>query len=278
MGIRFTGGRKAYLQAGLAGALGTVEVRPIDLTSAYGSIANGGVHVPPRMILEIRGPDGTVVWQAPSPEGSKAISPQAAFLVTDVLAGNTDKAQNPIWAAKVALYNGKGGARRPAAVKTGTSNDARDLATYGFLPPHGGWPAVDSRSASGWATATIPTRDARKPATSLTAAAPAVARLHARVHERLAGDPVRATEGRGQGDHRRLVGRQAGSVDEGDDQGMVHRRHAARRPQGRRPGRPAVQPVVRRLPRRSPQGGARSERPGIRTSPTGCDGRVGARA
>ena len=171
MGIRFTGGRKAYLQAGLAGALGTVEVRPIDLTSAYGSIANGGVHVPPRMILEIRGPDGTVVWHAPSPEGSKAISPQAAFLVTDVLAGNTDKAQNPIWAAKVALYNGKGGARRPAAVKTGTSNDARDLATYGFLPPQaGGRPSIAVGVWMGNSDHSNPR--SRKPATSLTAAAP----------------------------------------------------------------------------------------------------------
>src|SRR5688500_18547960 len=80
MGIRFAGGRKAFLQSGLAGALGTVEVRPLDLTSAYGTIANGGVHVPPRMILEIRGPDGKVVWKADEPEGERAISAQTAFL------------------------------------------------------------------------------------------------------------------------------------------------------------------------------------------------------
>ena len=85
MGIRFTGGRKAYLQAGLAGALGTVEVRPIDLTSAYGSIANGGVHVPPRMILEIRGPDGTVVWHGPEPRG----------LEGDLAAGRVPRHRHP---------------------------------------------------------------------------------------------------------------------------------------------------------------------------------------
>ena len=61
------------------------------------------------MILEIRGPDGTVVWQAPEPEGTAAVSPQAAFLVSEILAGNTDKKQNPIWAEKLALFNGKGG-------------------------------------------------------------------------------------------------------------------------------------------------------------------------
>ena len=83
----------------------------------------------------IEGPDGKVVWHAPEPDGTQAVSPQAAFLVTEILAGNTDKKQNPIWAEKLALYNGKGGSRRPAAVKTGTSNEARDLATYGYLAP-----------------------------------------------------------------------------------------------------------------------------------------------
>ena len=70
LGLRFTGGREAYLQAGLAGALGTVEVRPVDLTSAYGALANGGVRVPPRMILKIEAPDGKVIWQAPDGQGN----------------------------------------------------------------------------------------------------------------------------------------------------------------------------------------------------------------
>jgi membrane peptidoglycan carboxypeptidase len=135
MGIRFTGGKSLFMEAGLAAALGTVEVRPLDLTSAYGTIADGGVHVPPRMILQIIGPDGKVVWQAPKPAGTQAISPQAAFLVSDVLSGNTDPKQNPIWSAKLRLTNGKGGAYRQAAAKTGTASEARDLSTYGFLPP-----------------------------------------------------------------------------------------------------------------------------------------------
>lgn len=171
LGLRFTGGREAYLQAGLAGALGTVEVRPVDLTSAYGALANGGVRNPPRMILEIDAPDGRVVWQAPKPEGTAAVSPQAAFLVSDILAGNTDKKQNPIWSAKLALFNTKNGTRRPAAAKTGTSNDARDLATYGFLAPttddHPGlavgvWMGNSDHSNP----------RSKEPAISLTAAAP----------------------------------------------------------------------------------------------------------
>ncbi len=258
MGIRFTGGRKAYLQAGLAGALGTVEVRPIDLTSAYGSIANGGVHVPPRMILEIRGPDGTVVWHAPSPDG----------LEGDLAAGRVPRHRRPRRQHRQGPEPDLGGQGRAlqrqgrrAAPGRGQDRHLQRRPRPGHVrvpAAAGGWPAVArGRRLDGQQR---PFQPAIEEAGDLAdRGRTPVAGLHARVHERLAGDPVRATEGRGQGDHRRLVGRQAGSVDEGDDQGMVHRRHAARRPQGRRPGRPAVQPVLRRLPRGSPQGGARSE-------------------
>jgi peptidoglycan glycosyltransferase len=172
MGLRFAGGADLFGQAGLAAALGTVEVRPLDLTSAYGTIANGGVHVPPRMILRIIGPDGKVVWQAPQPETNQAISPQAAFLVSDILAGNTDPRQNPIWAAKLRLTNGKGGAYRPAAAKTGTANDARDLATYGFLPPPSD-PSQPGLVVGIWmGNSDHSNPRAKEPAISLTAAAP----------------------------------------------------------------------------------------------------------
>ena len=70
-GSRSRAVRRHISCAGLAGALGTVEVRPLDLTSAYGTFANGGVHVPPRMILEVRGPDGSIVWKAPSPRARR---------------------------------------------------------------------------------------------------------------------------------------------------------------------------------------------------------------
>jgi membrane peptidoglycan carboxypeptidase len=187
MGLQFAGGKKAFLQAGLAGAIGTVEVRPIDLVGAYGTIANGGVREPQRMILEIQDPSGKVVWKAPDAQGERALSASAAYLVTNILEGNTDPRQNKIWAAKLKLSNGPGGKRRPAAVKTGTSNDARDLATYGYLPA----PKQDTSPA--WAIGvwmgnsdhSMP-RTAT-PATSLTAAAPL---WHAFVTQLTKGDPI----------------------------------------------------------------------------------------
>jgi membrane peptidoglycan carboxypeptidase len=135
LGIRFLNGRDAFLQAGLAGAIGTVETRPIDLTSAFGAFPNGGVHVPTRMILKIIGPDGSPTYTAPKPKGVQAVSPQAAFLISDILNGNTDMHQNPIWASTLEVRNGPGGRRRPAAVKTGTADNNMDFGAYGFIAP-----------------------------------------------------------------------------------------------------------------------------------------------
>jgi len=187
LGLRFTGGRTGYLQSGLAGALGTVEVRPLDLTSAFGGLADGGVHVPPRMILEIRDSNGKVVWHAPDPQGTQAVSPQAAFLVSDIIAGNTDPAQNPIWAAPLALHNGPHGTNRPAAVKTGTSSEARDLATYGYLAPpaDADHPGLVVGVWMGNSDHSNPR--AKAPAISLTAAAPL---WHAFVRDYSNGWPV----------------------------------------------------------------------------------------
>ena len=187
MGVRFAGGRKAFLQAGLAGALGTVEVRPVDLVSAFGTLGNGGVHVPPRMILEVRDATGRVVWKAPAPARDRALSAATAFLVSDILAGNTDPRQNEIWAEKLALANGPGGKRRPAAVKTGTANDARDLSTYGYLAPPRD-PDAPAWAVGVWmGNSDHSTPRTRQPATSLTAAAPL---WQSFVRRLTSGDPI----------------------------------------------------------------------------------------
>jgi membrane peptidoglycan carboxypeptidase len=173
MGLRFAGGRDAFLQAGLAGALGTVETTTLDLTSAYATIANGGVHLAPRMIRTVRSADGRIVWQAPQPDGEAAISPGSAWLVSDILAGNTDPSQNPIWADALELRNGPDGARRPAAVKTGTTDSAQDLGTYGFLPAPGKGEDGFGLTVGVWiGNSDHSTPRTRRPATSLTAAAP----------------------------------------------------------------------------------------------------------
>jgi membrane peptidoglycan carboxypeptidase len=171
MGLPFQGGKRAFVQAGLAGALGTVETRPLDLIEAYGTIANNGVHEPARMILEIQDQTGKVVYRAPD-AGKRALSATAAYQVTDILKGNTNPAINEIWAAKLAIGNGPHGERRPAAAKTGTATDARDLSTYGYLAPPAN-PRAPALAVGVWlgnSDHSMPRSS--DPAISLTAAAP----------------------------------------------------------------------------------------------------------
>jgi membrane peptidoglycan carboxypeptidase len=172
LGIRFQGGADSYLQAGLAGALGTVEVRPLDLVSAFGTFGNSGAHVPPRMILEVRAPDGSIVWEASEPEATEAVSGATAFLVSDILAGNSNPRVNAAWGPVLQIRNGPDGERRPVAAKTGTAQDARDLATYGYLAPpkEPDAPGLAVGIWMGNSDHSLPRSS--KPATSITAAAP----------------------------------------------------------------------------------------------------------
>ena len=115
--------------------IGTLETHPIDMLSAYGAIANGGVKMPRQLITKVVDENGVVVWplDRAKPEGNKVISPQAAYIITDILAGNTSPSVNPYW-GEWAIY-AKGGRRRPAAYKTGTTSDNRDVHAYGYLAP-----------------------------------------------------------------------------------------------------------------------------------------------
>ena len=131
-GLRF---QSDATEAGLALALGVAEVRPIDLATAYAVIANGGRSVEPAFVLAVRDRDGRdVVPPYAPPEGQPVVSPQAAYLMTDILAGNTDRRVNPYW-GRFAIPGPDGRGRRPATLKTGTNNDARDLNAYGYLAP-----------------------------------------------------------------------------------------------------------------------------------------------
>jgi membrane peptidoglycan carboxypeptidase len=118
----------------LSMGIGTLEVHPIDLLGAYGTIANGGTRMPRRVISSIVDDAGKTIWplQNEAPKGGQVISRDAAWILTDIMAGNTDKKINPFW-GKWAIYDGK--TRRPAAYKTGTTSDNRDVAAYGFLAP-----------------------------------------------------------------------------------------------------------------------------------------------
>ncbi|HJP87462.1 MAG TPA: transglycosylase domain-containing protein [Candidatus Limnocylindrales bacterium] len=119
-------------------SVGAIETHPIDLLDAYGAIANGGVLMPRTMILEVRDKDGKVVYPTDTtkPVGKRLVSPQSAYIITDILNGNTTKSVNPIWGKwQILEKTSDGPVRRPAAYKTGTTNDRKDTAAYGFVAP-----------------------------------------------------------------------------------------------------------------------------------------------
>lgn len=114
--------------------IGTLETHPIDMLGAYGTIANGGVRMPRTTISKIVDASGRTVWPNDSDpaKGERVIRREAAYIITDILAGNTQPKINPYW-GEWAITDGN--KRRPAAYKTGTTNDNKDVHAYGYLAP-----------------------------------------------------------------------------------------------------------------------------------------------
>ena len=133
-GIVFTPGASPVVSQ----SVGTLEVHPIDLLGAYGTIANQGVLMPRRMMLEVRDHDGVAIFpaQGDAPVGKRVISPQAAYIMSDIMQQNTIKSINPIWGRwTIFEKTANGPVRRPTAYKTGTTDDRKDVLAYGFLAP-----------------------------------------------------------------------------------------------------------------------------------------------
>ncbi|MBN2839503.1 MAG: PBP1A family penicillin-binding protein [Coriobacteriia bacterium] len=103
-------------------ALGSQEVTPLEMASAYGTLANAGVHVPAHGISKVVAADGETIFEAQT-TGSEAISPAVAYLTTDILKGVITGGTGT--AAKIG---------RPAAGKTGTTQEYRDAWFVGYTP------------------------------------------------------------------------------------------------------------------------------------------------
>jgi 1A family penicillin-binding protein len=113
---------------GLALTLGGGEVTLLELTAAYGAFASGGQQVVPRSVRSIAASGDTPVPDvAPHAARAQVLSPQIAYLISDILA-------DPY--ARMAAFGAQSvlDIDRPAAVKTGTTTDWRDNWTVGYTP------------------------------------------------------------------------------------------------------------------------------------------------
>lgn len=128
---------------GLSLSLGAGEIPLLEMTAAYATIANGGRYQPPIAIRQIRpsnGGDpicgiGADIPCGPNvPEGGvQVVDPVDAYLITHILSDNEARSQvfGPNSALRLLAPDGQ---ERPAAAKTGTTNDVRDVLTMGFTP------------------------------------------------------------------------------------------------------------------------------------------------
>ncbi len=137
--------------------LGGLGIRLLDQTSAMGVFANGGVRVGYYAINRVVSANtGKVLYQHQLSAGKRVISPQLAYLMTNVLSDNTDRIPEffdcnvlQLYSnSQSACYAGNRGTVRPAAVKTGTTQDFRDNWTVGYTTDYvmGVWAGNDDNA------------------------------------------------------------------------------------------------------------------------------------
>jgi len=113
---------------GLSLTLGGREVRLLDLTSAFGTLANKGVQNDPISILKVEDNKGKAIFEYHPTEGKKVLDPGIAFIISDILSDNGARTA-AFGSSSVLVIPGK-----TVAAKTGTTDEKRDNWTVGFTP------------------------------------------------------------------------------------------------------------------------------------------------
>lgn len=109
---------------GLSLALGAGEVRLLDMVGAYSILANNGKKNEVTDILQIDDKFGKTIYRY-QPQPKEVLSPNAAFLISSILSDNATRAE---------AFGNTLNISRPAAVKTGTTENYRDAWTLGYTP------------------------------------------------------------------------------------------------------------------------------------------------
>jgi membrane carboxypeptidase/penicillin-binding protein len=106
-------------------ALGSGEVTLAQITAAYGAFANEGAVFHPTVIRKVLDSDGLLLFEE-KPVAQQAIRPITAYLMADMLRGVIDGGTG--YGVRQAGFT------LPAAGKTGTTNDYKDVWFVGFTP------------------------------------------------------------------------------------------------------------------------------------------------
>ena len=132
---------------GLSLTLGGGEVTLLEMTGAYAVLANGGVRIASSPIVCVLDANGNLIWRGNSADavpacksarpgsarpitptaGQAVLNPQHVYLMTSILSDL--EARRPMFGSSAELLSL---ADRPAAAKTGTTNDYHDAWTVGY--------------------------------------------------------------------------------------------------------------------------------------------------
>ena len=113
---------------GLSLVLGGREVRLLDLTAAFGVLANKGEQQDVVSILKVEDSKGKTLFEYKKSDGRKVLDEGIAFIISDILSDNGARTQ-AFGANSYLNIPGK-----TVAVKTGTTDQKRDNWTIGYTP------------------------------------------------------------------------------------------------------------------------------------------------
>ena len=107
--------------------LGGGEVKLLDLTNAYSVLARGGTYIPVSAIRRVVDARGNVLQRYELPTEEEVFDPRIAYQITSIISDSKTRAAEfgPYTLLELS---------RPAAAKTGTTDDNRDGWTIGFTP------------------------------------------------------------------------------------------------------------------------------------------------
>ncbi len=133
-------GIESDLRREVALALGVSEVTPLELVSAYGVLANGGVRAEPFAIRRVTDSQGRTLEEHVV-EPQEVMRPETAYVLVNVMKGVIERGT----AARARVLN------RPLAGKTGTTSEATDVWFIGFTPSlvAGVWVGYDVKKSLG---------------------------------------------------------------------------------------------------------------------------------